>query len=961
MVGLYINNQLIQFSEDVAPKLTKKSYDIDNPSQLWSDYSKTIEVPGTSEVNVLFGYLFNVNIDIQNTSQTNYNPDFNPNLKASARIDYYSRTLIDGYAQLTGIKIDDFNRISYTLTIYGSVLNLFNVVANKKLAELDFSEYNHTWNQTNIVNSWTPTLGSGYVYPMIDYGESPTYDLWNASQFYPAIFAKEYWDKIFNASGFSYTSSFLTSDLFKRLIIPFSGTKPKLSESEIADRIFYLSRATTAMTGSLPTNQTDVSSYPKLIYNDDSSGNNFNTIGTDYNTTTGVWNVANTDEYSFRGQIDITLTRITSSFFATDNPQGNNIALKLALVKYDGADYEVLEIIKTEWDGFSAGVVASSTVSASHTFQFSTNKHYILNTDEVFLSVMGAEYYSSFIRPTWITDQRFTYSIAIGSIFTINISPEIQIGETMSMNSTLPIDITQRDFIMGIFKMFNLFIDIDPDNPTNLIIEPYEDFFTGSEDLTPYLDTSKPFEITPMGMLKGKRYEMKYKSDKDYLNERYEQAYGEVYGQKNADILNDFLIDTYTIQPIFSATPSSGNSGNDRVIPDMSFIDQNGVVKTGQSNIRILYWGGLKNTAKTWYIYQTLPTTTSQTQYPYAGHLNDPYAPTIDLSYGVPQVLYYKASFGELFEQSYTDNNLYNAYWSKYIKEITDRNSKLVTCYMDLKAVYTTLSFRKSYYIKDAYYRLLEVSDYNVNGSETAKCMFLKVQESPSFAPTPQTWRGGEKVFPDDSPYPTFDNTLGRGGSQVNKYGGSTFGNGNTTGGGVSVGDNIRGALVFTNVNNFGGNGNIAGADKVTFIGSSNYYEYREGATIINDIFAWTKLELTLTGTEAASLNTSPIEILPPCASNEYYQIDKALYQLDYNEGWTNTSVTLNVQTATSNNSLNAITNLYSQVADVYLKGTVGTEVLDMGEAIELSTSVNAGAGTTNTVKVVVYYRINRI
>jgi hypothetical protein len=958
MVGLYINNQLIQFSEDVAPKLTKKSYDIDNPSQLWSDYSKTIEVAGTSEVNILFGYLFNVNIDIQNTSQTNFNPDFNPNLKASARIDYYSRTLIDGYAQLTGIKIDDFNQISYTLTIYGSVLNLFNVVANKKLAELDFSEYNHTWNQTNIVNSWTPTLGSGYVYPMIDYGESPTYDLWNASQFYPAIFAKEYWDKIFNASGFSYTSSFLTSDLFKRLIIPFSGTKPKLSESEIADRIFYLSRATTTMTGSLPTNQNNVSSYPKLIYNDDSSGNNFNTIGTDYNTTTGVWNVANEGRYIFRGSMTVELDKTVSAVLINDTPSNTNTRFKVAVVKYDGT-YTVLETIMTEWDGYSVGVVTVGTNSAPHSFQFETNEHYLKSTDEVFLAVMGAETY--YIWNKWNTNNRFDYIISVGAIFTINVDPNTIIGDTWLMNKSLPIDISQRDFIMGIFKMFNLFIDIDPDNPTNLIIEPYEDFFTGSEDLTPYLDTSKPFEITPMGMLKGKRYEMKYKSDKDYLNERYEQAYGEVYGQKNADILNDFLIDTYTIQPIFSATPSSGNSGNDRVIPDMSFIDQNGVVKTGQSNIRILYWGGLKNTAKTWYIYQTLPTTTSKTQYPYAGHLNDPYAPTIDLSYGVPQVLYYKASFGELFEQSYTDNNLYNAYWSKYIKEITDRNSKLVTCYMDLKAVYTTLSFRKSYYIKDAYYRLLEVSDYNVNGSETAKCIFLKVQESPSFAPTPQTWRGGEKLFPDDSPYPTFDNTLGRGGSQVNKYGGSTFGNGNTTGGGVSVGDNIRGALVFTNVNNFGGNGNIAGADKVTFIGSSNYYEYREGATIINDIFAWTKLELTLTGTEAASLNTSPIEILPPCASNEYYQIDKALYELDYNEGWTTTSVTLNVQTATSNNSLNAITNLFSQVADAYLKGTVGTEVLDMGEAIELSTSVNAGAGTTNTVKVVVYYRINRI
>jgi hypothetical protein len=958
MVGLYINNQLIQFSEDVTPKLTKKSYDIDNPSQLWSDYSKTIEVTGTSEVNILFGYLFNVNIDIQNTSQTNFNPDFNPNLKASARIDYYSRTLIDGYAQLTGIKIDDFNKISYTLTIYGSVLNLFNVVANKKLSELDFSEYNHTWNQTNIVNSWTPTLGSGYVYPMIDYGESPSYDLWNASQFYPAIFAKEYWDRIFNASGFSYTSSFLTSDLFKRLIVPFSGTKPKLTESEIADRIFYLSRATTTMTGSLPTNQNNVSSYPKLIYNDDSSGNNFNTIGTDYNTTTGVWNVANEGRYIFRGSMTVELDKTVSSILINDTPNNTNTRFKVAVVKYDGT-YTVLETIMTEWDGYSVGLVTVGTNSAPHSFQFETNEHYLKSTDEVFLAVMGAETY--YIWNKWNTNNRFDYIISVGSVFTINVDPNTIVGDTWQMNKSLPIDINQRDFIMGIFKMFNLFIDIDPDNPTNLIIEPYEDFFTGSDDLTPYLDTSKPFEITPMGMLKGKRYEMKYKSDKDYLNERYEQAYGEVYGQKNADILNDFLIDTYTIQPIFSATPSSGNSGNDRVIPDMSFIDQNGVVKTGQSNIRILYWGGLKNTAKTWYIFQTLPTTTSKTQYPYAGHLNDPYAPTIDLSYGVPQVLYYKASFGELFEQSYTDNNLYNAYWSKYIKEITDRNSKLVTCYMDLKAVYTTLSFRKSYYIKDAYYRLLEVSDYNVNGSETAKCMFLKVQESPSFAPTPQTWRGGEKLFPDDSPYPTFDNTLGRGGSQVNKYGGQTFGNGNTTGGGVSVGDNIRGALVFTNVNNFGGNGNIAGADKVTFIGSSNYYEYREGATIINDIFAWTKLELTLTGTEAASLNTSPIEILPPCASNEYYQIDKALYELDYNEGWSNTSVTLNVQTATSNNSLNAITNLFSQVADVYLKGTVGTEVLDMGEAIKLSTSVNAGAGTTNTIKVVVYYRINRI
>lgn len=959
MVGLYIANQLIQFKDNQPPRLTKKSYDIDNPSQLWSDYSKTVEVPATNEVNILFGYLFNVNIDIQNTSQTNFNPDFNPNLKASARIEYSSQTLIDGYAQLTGIRIDDFNQITYTLTIYGSVLNLFNEIGNAKLTDLDFSEFDHEWNETNIVASWTPTVGSGYVYPMIDYGESPTYDLWNANQFYPAIFVKEYWDKIFEGAGFSYSSDFLASDLFKRLIIPFSGSKPKLSESDIADRIYYLSRATTAMTGSLPTNMNDVSSYDTLIYNDDSSGNNFNTSGSDYNVGTGVWSVANNGKYIFRGSITATLTRTTTQVTFKDAPNGNNTRLKLAVVKFDGSTYTVLETIVAEWDGFTAGAVSPATNSAAYSFQYETAEHYLESGEDVYLAVMGAEFYTSWNR--WAADYRFDYSIDIGSVFTININPLIGLGETMVMNNILPNDIYQKDFIMGIFKMFNLFIDIDPDNPATLIIEPYEDFFTGNDNLTEYLDTSKPFEITPMGMLKGKRYELKYKGDKDYLNQRYEQSFGEIYGQKNADILNDFLTETYTIQPIFSATPSSGYGGNDRVIPDMSFIDQNGTVKSGQTNIRILYWGGLKVTEKTWYIFETLPTTTAKTQYPYAGHLDDPYTPTIDLSFGVPQLLYYKASFGELFEQSYTDNNLYNAYWKRYISEITDRNSKLVTCYMYLKAVYSSLSFRKSYYIKDAYYRLLEVSDYGVDGVDTAKCTFLKIQESPSFTPTPQTWRGGEKVFPDDSPYPTFDNTAGRGGSQANKYGGVTFGNGNTMGGGVTVGDDLRGALVFTNVNNFGGNGNIAGADKVTFIGSEDYYEFREGATIINNLFAWTKLEVTLTGTQVAALNTTPIEILPPCAANEYYEIEKVLYQLDYNEAWSNTVVTLNVQTATSNNSLNSITNLFSQVADAYLKGTVGTEVLDMGEGVELATSVDAGAGTTNSVKVVVYYRINRI
>ena len=49
----------------------------------------------------------------------------------------------------------------------------------------------------------------------------------------------------------------------------------------------------------------------------------------------------------------------------------------------------------------------------------------------------------------------------------------------MTCNSALPTKIKQKDYLKSIIQALNLFIDVDPVNPNNLIIESFNDFYNG--------------------------------------------------------------------------------------------------------------------------------------------------------------------------------------------------------------------------------------------------------------------------------------------------------------------------------------------------------------------------------------------------------------------------------------------------------------------------------------------------
>ena len=149
----------IPHNEGAIP-LTKESYDIKEPQKRTSDYSKTVTIPEGSKVNQIFEHAFDVNVLFQT---------FDPNLKTSYQVIQDGITLINGYCRLVDIVNVD-GKIEYKIQGIGKIGSIFESIKDLYLADLDFTDLNHVWNKTNIVASWTPTLGSGYVYPMIDYG-----------------------------------------------------------------------------------------------------------------------------------------------------------------------------------------------------------------------------------------------------------------------------------------------------------------------------------------------------------------------------------------------------------------------------------------------------------------------------------------------------------------------------------------------------------------------------------------------------------------------------------------------------------------------------------------------------------------------------------------------------------------------------------------------------------------------
>lgn len=677
---IYVEDQLIDLLQDISTDFTYTIDDVRDFGSRNTSFSRTISIPATAKNNKILGFAFDISMaHDHNMDLPNVNTNFTPSQAAKCEVYIDKIQIFKGVIRILEIVINN-NVIQYQCAVFGELGGFITELGNKRLEDLDFSEYNHTWNVTSIQNSWNSITGSGYYYPLIDYGDvSTNKDDFHVSTFRPALYVKEYIEKIFEGTTYTLNCDFFNSDFFKKLIVPnntqgIQGTNDRFILGTIsATKTILNSNTPTARNIDLPFDSTTL-----LYFTENGSKSIFTYIdGTK----------------TIRAMASIT------GVYQTDAASSITATLYVA--------------------GVAVQTLTQNTTSANNPFTFNLDwTGNISNTNQVRIEISVPITANTYIVS--ISSANFTFNQLAAQL------ASVVYNGTISINDNLPKGIFQKDFFLSVCKMFNLYVYQDNINEKQINIAPYIDFYssavTNSLDWSQKIDMNASISIKPMSQLNARYYAYKYSSDSDYYNDNYQKKYGQTYGDYLYDSQFDFVKDTASTQIIFAPSVLKLHTGQDKYHTDIYKLSNNNTQEDPMDSVlRILMAKKITGVTQ-WKIQEdgggTLATITT---YGYAGHLDDPTNPTIDINFGAPKELQFPAS-------TYPTNNLFNTYHLPYILEITDMESKLLSCkiYLNELDIYN-LDFSKYIWINGVLFRLNKVDGYNPMEFKTTQVNLLKV------------------------------------------------------------------------------------------------------------------------------------------------------------------------------------------------------------------------------------------
>lgn len=827
MVDIRIEGRVLDVFEGVDFSFNYSIADVRDPNKRNTEYSKTIKCPSTPSNDRLFGQIYDVNISNEyNSSIANVEVNFNPNKKASAVVMSDGVQIMNGVVQLRQITVNQ-SKMIYEVVFIGKLIDIFSLLGDKELNGLnddgtpyiDFSDLDHQYDYGRITSSWTNT--TGYVYPLIDYGTNPAdynssgFRIYQTTDFRPAVYLHDIVDRIFNFVSFSFSSNFLESSPFTNLIVPWTNEGFTLTENEVSDRevVAFTQSDVNIMTTIAPNYPSGPFDYDfKVGFEAPVDPNSI------WNDTTNEFIAPNDGFYTH-----LVTMRYESIRTALGGSVGN-LPVIVTIYKRNAITGAITPIASQT---HPAALAATNTIGATQQSAFSTT------AQSIYLNVGDAVYAEVSVDqvPFEVAIQQHDVSILLDSSFNVTVaSVAIVEGQNIPMNILTP-NVGMADLLLTIFKMFNLYVTVDPNNDNRLIIETWDEFYGGgtNRDWTYKLARDKDTTIEPLALLTNKVYNYTYTEDEDYYNSRYQDSYSNAYGNLKAEIDNDFIRSENEIKIEFSPTPLVNDNPSNRLIGKIFDSDiENGSANT-EHNMRVLYYGGLLDSDPEWIFkyYQQGQgfISVSQTKYPYAGHWDNPITPTLDINFGLPRELFYA---GNAYTGTVTITNagLFNVYHRNYFEEITNKDSKLLTGYFNLSPIdINQLDFRDQIIIDNSYWRLNKVMNYNPFKDGLTKVELIKVIDvTPFVVESKSIGSGGTITNGVDIIKRPFTGKVRRGSNTGAEFLGSVQGYNNI------ISDSVSEYFVQGNNNVIG-----EGSTNITIIGNDNFVQSGlHNVTIIN-------------------------------------------------------------------------------------------------------------------------------
>jgi hypothetical protein len=677
--------------------------DIEDVTKQRGSFSKTITLPNTPTNRACFAYAYNIQ---------SFVGGFQPNKRIRAAMWEDGVQVFSGVLQLLSMSKTK-GTVTYEVGLFTDNVSLFKAIEGNMLVNTaGVTGMNHTPTSGHVSGTWTASgaLSSGYVYGVVD--AAGFTDILNQGggwfqapwwRLGPSIYVKKMVDLIFAEAGFRYSSTFFNSALFNKLVIPYAaGTMPtNLSGSNI------LAQSTGNVTFAGSTNATAL--FPK------------DTPAPFYDNP-GYW-VASSSVFSnpavaTRWNVDVTLTvsGTTAGRF--------------------GASMSIRNITNSTDNAVITGI--SFATNTQFTVRFQNVTIPANTTANIGFAVTAG--------PNFLTS---TFSILSGATvqWTCLENP-VGIG-VLDMRTALPADVKQSDLLQDLQKMFNLQFMPDPQDPKLLYIEPWKDFYSsGSLDWTQKADENAEQNITNGDPNAYTNVMFKYKDMGDYLSKTYKQSYplaregygGRIFNTSNFYGKGDKVVET------LCGTLIPASFSTDKIVGRTWDIDgtlASGTVKALQTGYRLAQYNLIEGQTEWAYQYGVSGNTALSVgilRMPFVSHIDNPYAPNVDLAFGQPRLVYYNAVNASGSPYAYTNNNLYNTYWLNYINETVSQEALQLELTMMLSSVdIYQLDFRKPVYYGGIRWRLLEIRDYLVGQMKPCRVTLRRILNLADFAATTTT------------------------------------------------------------------------------------------------------------------------------------------------------------------------------------------------------------------------------
>ena len=700
------------------------------------DFSQTFKLPFSNTNDTFFTYAFNVNLSTG---------VFDPTKKTKAVILVDSIPQIHGYLQLKNI----YKKARlYEVVLFGEVADLANELKDSKLKDafLDSADpeeyittYNHYLLTDEIINSFTGVLNNtagvdqpSILYPIIDYATNTDVDE-NVISIYgsggtsgifgsiykeavrlttlrPAMKIKEIIDVIFTKAGYRYTSTFFSSAYFGKLFMLLATDAENIITKHPggfkagigADLVFNVA------------NVMQIESF--LITDDTSTG--FYDLNNVVNTTTGGFAPVDSHTYKLRMTLNVTAT-------TTDGqPSSGEVWVKLHL------------------GGVGGQIVGSTVVNINNIASGSTTTY---SQDFLCFTWLGVEtMFTVQFVPTSLLGNAFTafkINQSGTSLEMVSILNLTQDGKEVLIPDCMP-DVQQIDFLKAIIQRFNLIIEPDKNDANHLYIEPFNDWLDdgATVDWTSKLNTEKEIKQSFTNEIQKKEFNFTDAEDEDLLNSTYINSFSKVFGAYKDTNTNEFSTGELTLDEFFSPfliSPLTSQDGTlvtnqDFLIARHFKLNDDGVAEPTSTKPKLFFYSGTPQTLNTNYNIAGLKADgnneiTNTNKYPLCSQYESApvtastktlaYQSDTPYSYGLP-----------LVGTTYTDNNVYNVYWSRFINELYSNEARILECELFLNSLdIHNLRYNQQIFIKDAYYRIDSIKGYVPGANKSTKVKLLKI------------------------------------------------------------------------------------------------------------------------------------------------------------------------------------------------------------------------------------------